>query len=62
MISAAILYTGSIPPKALRVFRSLNSATIARKKFFRHQKAYLHPAINNIWENEQETLINQLHG
>ena len=60
MISAAILYTGSLPAKALRVFRSLNCATIGRKTFFRHQKAYLHPAISNIWEKEQETLINQL--
>ena len=60
MISAAILYTGSLPAKALRVFRSLNCATIGRKTFFRHQKAYLHPAISNIWEKEQQTLINQL--
>ena len=61
MISAAILYTGSLPAKALRVFRSINCATITRKMFFRHQKAFLHPAISSIWETEQETLINQLN-
>ena len=33
MISAAILYTGSLPAKALRVFSSLNCATIIRKTF-----------------------------
>ena len=60
MISAAILYTGSLPAKALRVFSSLNCATITRKTFFRHQKAFLQPAINCIWEKEQEALINQL--
>ena len=60
MISAAILYTGSLPAKALKVFRSINCATITRKTFFRHQKAFLHPAISSIWETEQETLINQL--
>ena len=59
-ISAAILYTGSLPAKALQIFSSLNCATITRKTFFRHQKAFLQPAINCIWENEQETLIDQL--
>ena len=59
-ISAALLYTGSLPAKALQVFSSLNCATITRKTFFRHQKAFLQPAINCIWENEQETLIDQL--
>ena len=60
MISAAIFYTGSLPAKALRVFRSLNCATITRKTFFRYQKAFLQPAVSYIWEKEQETLINQL--
>ena len=60
LISAAILYTGSLPAKAIRVFHSLNCATITRKTFFRHQKSFLQPAINFTWEKEQETLINQL--
>ena len=60
MISAAILYIGLMPAKVLRVFSSLNCATIKRMTFFRHQKAYLQPAINCVWETEQGTLINQL--
>ena len=60
MISAAILYTGSLPAKALQVFSCLNCATITRKMFFQHQKAFLQPTINNIWEKEQEALFNQL--
>ena len=60
MISAAILYTGLMPAKVLRVFSSLNCATIKRMTFFRHQKAYLQPAINCVWETEQRTLINEL--
>ena len=59
LISAAILYTGSLPAKALRVFRSLNCATITRKTFLA-SKSYLKPAFSYIWEKEQETLINQL--
>ena len=34
LISAAILYIGSLPAKSLRVFRSLNCAVITRKTFF----------------------------
>ena len=60
MISAAILYTGLLPAKALRVFSNLNCATFTRKTFFRHQKAFLPLAINCIWDKELEALINQL--
>ena len=60
MISAAILYTGPLPAKPLQAFSCLNCATITRKMFFQHQKAFLQPTINNIWEKEQEALINQL--
>ena len=60
MISAAILYTGSLPTKALRIFSSLNCATISRMTFYRHQKAFLQPAIDYIWGREQNNLINQL--
>ena len=60
MISAAILYTGSLPIKALRVFSNLNCATISRMTFYRHQKAFLQPAINYIWDREQDNLINRL--
>ena len=57
MISAAILYTGLLPAKALRVFSSLNCATFTKKTFFRHQKAFLPLAINCIWDKELEALI-----
>jgi len=40
---AVILYSGSLPAKALRIFKTLNCATISGKTFFRHQKKYLHP-------------------
>ena len=40
LISAAILYTGSLPAKALRVFRSLNCAIITRKTFFGIKKLF----------------------
>ena len=60
LISAAILYTGSLPAKALRMFKNLNCSTITRKTFFRHQKKYLQPTINTVWERHQRTLISEL--
>ena len=60
LISAAILYTGSIPAKALRMFKNLNCSTITRKTFFRHQKSYLQPTVNTVWERHQRKLISEL--
>ena len=60
LTSAAILFTGSLPSKALRVFKTLHCATISRKTFFRQQKKYLHPAIHVIWEKNQFLLLSKL--
>jgi len=39
--------TGSLPAKALRVFKTLNCATISKKTYFKPQKKYLHPAVTS---------------
>jgi len=38
LTSAAILYSGSLPAKALRIFKTLNCATISRKTFLDIQR------------------------
>ena len=35
-------------------------SAIARKTFFCHQKSYLHPTINIVWERYQRKLISEL--
>ena len=60
LISAAILYTGCLPPKALRMFKTLNCASITRKTYFRHQNTYLQPAISLVWERHQRKLLSEL--
>ena len=60
LTSAAILYSGALPSKALRMFQILNLATISRKTFFRHQGQYLQPAINSVWKQSQEVLLRSL--
>ena len=51
LLSSAILYTGSLPSKALRLFQVLKCATISRSDFFRHQSDFMWPAINSIRKN-----------
>lgn len=60
LLSAAILYSGLIPSKALRVFRTLKCLSISRKTFFRHQNHYLQPAINHVWSQQQNALLEKM--
>ena len=59
MTSAAILYTGSLPSKALRIFKILNCASISLPTFFRHQSSYLLPAVSSVWIRHQERLLSK---
>ena len=60
LTSAAILFSGSLPSKALRFFNVLNCPTITKRTFFDHQRLYLQPAINVVWELKQDILLDQL--
>ena len=60
LTSAAILYAGALPAKALRVFSTLNCATISYSTFFRHQSTYLIPAVNRVYQCHQRALLNSL--
>ena len=63
LTSAAILYAGALPTKAMRVFSILNCVNITLTTFFRHQRKYLQPAISSIssiWEKQQLSLISSL--
>ena len=59
-ISAAILFSGSLPAKALHLFRILKCATITRKTFFRHQNSYLQPAVDLVWGRHRKDLLDKL--
>ena len=60
MTSAAILYTGAQPAKALRLFSVLKCPTITTSTFFRHQRDYLLPSIDFIWGKHQQRLLTEL--
>ena len=60
LMSAAILYSGLIPAKALRLFRTLKCSSISRKTFFRHQSHYLQPPVNRVWSQQQNSLLQDM--
>ena len=59
MMSAAILCTGCLPSKSLRMFDFLNCSAISKRTYFRHQHKYLHSAVDMIWKTQQDTLLAQ---
>ena len=59
-MSAAILFSGSLPSKALQVFDILNVHAIARNTFFRHQEKYLQPAVRSVWTRQQRSVFQDL--
>ena len=60
LLSAAILASGSMPTKSLRMLNILGVATIHRNTFFRHQKAHLAHAIPLVYHDEKTALIKSL--
>ena len=59
-MSASILFSGSLPAKALQMFQILRLSSITRKTFFRHQAQYLQPAVLSTWKRDQEMLFHEL--
>lgn len=58
-MSAAILCSGSTPEKSLRLFDFLHCSSITPRTYFRHQKIYLSPAIEAIWNAKQHGLLSK---
>ena len=59
LTSAAILYSGALPSKSLRVFDILNCSAISRQSYFRHQRDFLQLAVHNVWDQLQQSLLAQ---
>ena len=56
-LSAAILYSGALPTKTLRMFSILNCSVISIRTFHRHQIKYLLPCISSIWTQHQSDIF-----
>ncbi|XP_061170182.1 uncharacterized protein LOC133179442 [Saccostrea echinata] len=60
LLSAAILFTGLLPSKALRFMEHINIQTITPNTFFQHQKHYLHPSICSVWKTFQDNYFQKM--
>ena len=57
LLSAAILFSGSMPTKALRLLEFLKCSVITQNTFYVHQRKYLQPVIKTKWERQQMDMI-----
>ena len=60
LLSAAILFSGSLPTKVLRLLKIYGCASISRSTFFSHQEHILQPSIFTVWKDHQSELFRQL--
>lgn len=60
LLSAAILFTGALPTKTIRVLEVLNCATISLPTYHIHQRRYLQPTVLNAWHKQQSDMISLL--
>ena len=60
LMSASVLFSGSLLSKVLRVFWIMNCASISERTFFYHQDKYLHPAVHTIWKENQTSMLTVL--
>ena len=60
LTSAAILYSGSLPAKALRMFHVLKCATVSAHTFYRHQREILLPSVDRVWERHQLSVLQSI--
>ena len=59
-MSCAILFSGSLVPKILRMFSIFNIAHICARTFSRHQTTYLFPAVSSFWVEQQNIMIDNI--
>ena len=60
LLSAGILFSGSIPSKALRFLYHANVAAISKRTFNNHQSSYLHPVVSMVWTKCQEKYFTEM--
>lgn len=60
LMSAAILLSGSLPTKVLRMLKIYGCACFSRNTFFRHQEEILQPCVFSVWKDHQSKLFKQL--
>ena len=57
LVLSSILFSDSLPSKALPVFSHLNMKVISSQTFFQHQRKFLQPAVATLWRQKQSCYI-----
>ena len=60
LVSASILFSGSLPSKALRFLEYMNCTSITARTFYVHQQLFLQPAVNTLWKAKQSAYIEEV--
>ena len=58
LLSAAILFSGSTPTKVLHFLNCLRVASITDRTFYLHQRQYLEPSVQSVWNHNLSTQLN----
>ena len=61
LLSAAILYSGSLPAKVIRLLKRYGCKSISRNTFFIHQQTILQSSVFTVWKQHQAELFKELH-
>ena len=57
MMSSGILFGGGSPAKVLKIMGHMNVVTIGYSTFMKHQKNYLHAAVERTYREQQSSLL-----
>lgn len=62
LMAGAVLFTGSLPTKALRMLTFMKTACISVRTFTRLQSSYLLPAVFSVWETKRAEILKEREG
>ncbi|XP_071818894.1 uncharacterized protein [Apostichopus japonicus] len=60
ILSASILFTGARPHQALKIFDSMKCQVHNVKTYMRHQRQWLYPVIQHVWQKKQDEIFDDL--
>ncbi|CAN8004466.1 unnamed protein product [Ixodes hexagonus] len=62
LFCSAILFSGSSPTKVIRLLSLMGVRTLQKTHFFKFQRCYLLPAVQEVWESEQNIMVQPSQG
>ncbi|XP_040076759.1 uncharacterized protein LOC115331657 [Ixodes scapularis] len=60
LLISLLLFTGASPTRTLRLFQLMNIQVFSKKTYFNYQRAILVRAVEEVWRDEQEKLMEEL--